>query len=113
MRLWTLQKIMLLACLPVISAQNVQAGAFQQTSVTITGTEEKPAPVKQSGWHELRGSLDREPVYLMIEKLGRRQVAGYLFDRKGNKQYIYGEWFKNELQIYNQANKRLTIILPE
>ncbi len=104
---------MLLGCLPVISSQNVQASAFQQASVTITRTEEKPAPVKQTVWHELRGSLDRKPVYLMVEKLGRRQVAGYLFDGKGNKQYIYGEWFKNELQVYNQSNKKLTIILPE
>jgi hypothetical protein len=97
----------------VISGQKVHANEFQQANVTISRTEKKPARVNQPDRYELRGSLNRKPVYLIVEKIGQQQVAGYLFDGKGNRKYIYGEWFKNELQVYDQSNKRLTIILTK
>lgn len=64
-------------------------------------------------WIELHGSLDKRYVYLMLEKTGKREVAGYLFDGKGKPVYVYGEWFKGQLQVYDQSKKRLTILLDE
>jgi hypothetical protein len=112
MGLWTIQKIMLLVCLVVIYGQKVHANEFQQANVTISRTEKKPAKVNKPERYELRGSLNREPVYLIVEKAGPQQVVGYLFDGEGNKKYIYGEWFKNSLQVYDQSNQRFTIVLP-
>lgn len=62
-------------------------------------------------WHELHGSINSRYVYLMVKKTGQRDITGYLFDAKGNKQYVYGEWFNRQLLIYDQANNRLNVIL--
>jgi hypothetical protein len=64
-------------------------------------------------WVELHGSLNKQYVYLIVEKTGKRDVAGYLFDGKGNHSYVYGEWFNGQLQIYDQSNKSLTIMLHD
>ncbi|MGR9052075.1 MAG: hypothetical protein ACU84J_05450 [Gammaproteobacteria bacterium] len=66
---------------------------------------------KKNGWHELYGSLDRHYVYLIVKKTGHRDIEGYLYDGRGDKKYIYGEWFNNQLQIYDQSNKRMTVLL--
>jgi hypothetical protein len=64
-------------------------------------------------WVELHGSLNKQYVYLIVEKTGKRDVAGYLFDGKGNHSYVYGEWFNGQLQVYDQSNKSLTIMLHD
>jgi hypothetical protein len=64
-------------------------------------------------WVELHGSLNKQYVYLIVEKTGKRDIAGYLFDGKGNHSYVYGEWFNGQLQIYDQSNKSLTIMLHD
>ncbi|CCE21732.1 MULTISPECIES: hypothetical protein [Methylotuvimicrobium] len=66
---------------------------------------------KKDQWHELHGSLNNRYVFLIVKKTGARDVTGYLFDGKGNKKYIYGEWFNRNLQVYDQSNKLLNIIL--
>lgn len=66
---------------------------------------------KKDQWHELHGSLNNRYVFLIVKKTGTRDVTGYLFDGKGNKRYIYGEWFNRNLQVYDQSNKLLNIIL--
>lgn len=67
----------------------------------------------QRRWVELHGSLNKQYVYLIVEKTGKRDVAGYLFDGKGNHSYVYGEWFNDQLQVYDQSNKSLTILLHD
>jgi hypothetical protein len=98
--------------------QEMIAGELLQTELTILKTEKKSAKHTgdKAGWHELRGSLNRKPVYLIVEKIGHQrsmpqQVAGYLFDKKGKRKYIYGEWYKDELQVYDKENKRHIILL--
>ncbi|WP_404358950.1 hypothetical protein [Methylotuvimicrobium sp. KM1] len=66
---------------------------------------------KKDKWHELHGSLDNRYVFLIVKKTGTRDVTGYLFDGKGNKKYVYGEWFNRNLQVYDQSNKLLNILL--
>lgn len=68
---------------------------------------------QQRRWIELHGSLNKQYVYLIVEKTGKRDIAGYLFDGKGNHTYVYGEWFNGQLQVYDQANKNLTIMLHD
>lgn len=68
---------------------------------------------KNRRWYELRGYLNTKPVYMIVEKTGNRLIAGYLFDGKGNRTYIYGEWFRGELQVYDPNNTRLTILLSQ
>jgi hypothetical protein len=68
---------------------------------------------QQRRWIELHGSLNKQYVYLIVEKMGKRDIAGYLFDGKGNHTYVYGEWFNGQLQVYDQANKNLTIMLHD
>lgn len=69
-------------------------------------------PIK-NGWYELYGVLNRNYVYLLVEKIGNHQVAGYLFDNKESGEYVYGEWFKGYLQVYDQSNNNLTIIIND
>jgi hypothetical protein len=64
-------------------------------------------------WVELHGSLNKQYVYLIVEKTGKRDIAGYLFDGKGSPTYVYGEWFNGQLQVYDQSNKNLTIMLHD
>lgn len=64
-------------------------------------------------WYELHGTLNSNYVYLLVERTSDQQVVGYLFDGKGNEKYIYGEWFKGQLQVYDKFNQRLTIIINE
>ncbi|NOT84086.1 MAG: hypothetical protein HOP02_04730 [Methylococcaceae bacterium] len=61
--------------------------------------------------YELHGSLNSKYVYLVVEKTGDRQIVGYLFDGKGKKKYIYGEWLNQTLQIYDSSNTRSTVVL--
>ena len=68
----------------------------------------KPA---QKKWHELHGSLNNRYVYLVVKKTGTKDITGYLFDGKGKKEYVYGEWFDQQLLIYDQSNNRLNVLL--
>lgn len=60
---------------------------------------------------EFHGSINNQSVYLILEKSGKRDVVGYLFDGKGQKKYVYGEWINNSLQIYDPNNKKSTVLL--
>tara|TARA_R110002073_G_scaffold331662_1_gene516705 strand:- start:4059 stop:4451 length:393 start_codon:yes stop_codon:yes gene_type:complete len=62
-------------------------------------------------WHSLNGNLNGNDVFLYVRKNKYRQITGYLFDNGGSTQYIYGEWNKDYLQIYDQSNQLLTVIL--
>lgn len=64
-------------------------------------------------WHELYGYLNKNYVYLLVEKIGDRQIAGYLFDNKGMGEYVYGEWFKGYLQVYDQSHNNWIITINE
>lgn len=72
----------------------------------------KVKPIK-NGWYELYGVLNRNYVYLLVEKIGNHQIAGYLFDNKDDGKYVYGEWFNGYLQVYDQSNNNLTIIVND
>lgn len=118
MRHCAIRKIIILVIFMACVRQEIQADEFLQTDLIISRTEKKPAKTiaNKTEWHELRGSLNRKPVYLIVEKIGQQQskpqqVAGYLFDKKGRKKYIYGEWYKDEMQIYDKENKRHIILL--
>ena len=101
----------------LMSSQIVKADEMLRTSVSFSEAEPaSSAPAKKivkpkSHWYELRGSLNREYVYLIVKKTGQRQIEGYLFDSRGNRKFIYGEWFNRELQIYDRSNKRHIVIL--
>jgi hypothetical protein len=97
----------------LIPGQYAQANDFHQATVTINEIEKKPAHIGGRTWCEIRGSLNRSPVYLIVQKAGQQQVTGYLFDKAGGKRYIYGEWYNNELQLYDTSKKRLNVILPK
>jgi hypothetical protein len=77
------------------------------------GGRESGYKSQKGPWVELHGSLNKQYVYLIVEKTGKRDIVGYLFDGKGNHSYVYGEWFKGQLQVYDQTNKRLTILLDD
>lgn len=85
----------------------------KEVNVVIRKSHDGRAKTHEKNWYEVHGNLNKAPVYLILEKVGKQQIAGYLFDGKGNKKYIYGEWFKNVLQVYDQSNTRLTILLSD
>jgi hypothetical protein len=87
------------------------ANELLPVNITISKHEKTPMSINAGSFIELHGSLNGNPVYLMVEKTGKQQIAGYLFDGHGNSQYIYGEWFEDQLQVFDEANKRLMIIL--
>jgi hypothetical protein len=64
---------------------------------------------------QLQGYINNKYVYLIVEKQkdNDQQVVGYMFDKSGNKKYVYGEWVNNSLQIYEPSNKRSTVQLTE
>lgn len=63
--------------------------------------------------YELHGVVNQQYVYMIVEKTGKNDVVGYLFDGKGNKKYIYGEWVNKQLQIFDPSNKKLTVSLED
>lgn len=65
--------------------------------------------------YEIHGYLNKQYVYLIVEKTGERDIAGYMFDSKGNRKYVYGEWFDKSIQIYGPGptGKSLTILPSE
>lgn len=62
-------------------------------------------------WHQLNGNLNGNDVFLYVKKNKYRQITGYLINHAGQTEYIYGEWYKDHLQIYDQSNQLLTVIL--
>lgn len=100
---------------------NGSAQTIQLAGITFSESESpaiKPKSMtkpelktKKDQWHELHGNLNNRYVFLIVKKTGARDVTGYLFDGKGNKKYVYGEWFNRNLQVYDQSNKLLNIIL--
>ena len=114
------QKILVVALvLGLMPCKVVQADQLLRASVNFTEAEpHSSSPVKtivkqKTHWHELHGSLNREYVYLIVKKTGQRQIEGYLFDGRGNKKFVYGEWFNKELQVYDRSKKRLIVILND
>ena len=89
-----------------ITFSESKSPAIKPKSMTKPGLK-----TKKDQWNELHGSLNNRYVFLIVKKNGARDVTGYLFDGKGNKKYIYGEWFNRNLQVYDQSNKLLNIIL--
>lgn len=61
--------------------------------------------------YELQGYLNKQYVYLIVEKTGDKQIVGYVFDGTGNKKYVYGEWVNKTLQIYDPSNTKSTVSL--
>lgn len=75
-------------------------------------TKRKELKPKNGKWYELHGNLNNRYVFLIVKKkTGTRDITGYLFDGKGNKKYVYGEWVNRNMQLYDQSNKLLNIIL--
>jgi len=101
---------LVIAAIPVL-AENLWFTSVEINEITPTLKLNKTD--NKHRFYELRGYLNTLPVYLVVEKTGNRQIAGYLFDGKGKQTYIYGEWFKGELQVYDPTNTRLTIILSQ
>ncbi|MEQ1558279.1 MAG: hypothetical protein ABL933_04990 [Methyloglobulus sp.] len=111
---FSVKEALVLVCFFGIFALKSQAdGELLPTNITISKHDKTPLAVNQKPWIELHGSVNGKPVYLMVEKTDDQHIAGYLFDASGNKHYVYGEWFNNQLQVYDQANKRLTVLLYE
>ena len=93
------------------AAKDVVPASVEINKRSVPRKSEAVKPKSQS--FELRGYLNTQPVYLILEKAGGRQVVGYLFDSKGRQQYVYGEWIKDQLQLYDTAKTRLNVILNQ
>jgi hypothetical protein len=65
--------------------------------------------------YELHGYVNNKYVYLIVEKAkaNGQQVVGYMFDGKGKKKYVYGEWVNKTLQIYEPSSKKSTVLLND
>ncbi|MGH8559427.1 MAG: hypothetical protein ACRESZ_18660 [Methylococcales bacterium] len=62
---------------------------------------------------QLSGSFNKQYVYLILEKIGNNELAGYLYDGKGGCTYVYGEWYRGQLQVYDPSKGRLNVIVYE
>ena len=95
--------------MPPIRAE--QPTKYQLGSKELSNAN-KISPAKQ---FQLHGYINNKYVYLVLEKLktNDQQVVGYMFDKKGNKKYVYGEWVNNTLQVYEPSNKRSTVLLSD
>lgn len=67
--------------------------------------------VEKPKQYELHGIMNKQYVYMIVEKTGKNDITGYIFDGKGKKQYIYGEWVNNQLQVYDPSNKKFAVTL--
>ncbi len=94
------------------------AKAIKSTPIKTTSTLNKKSLTAQTNTnqpkqYELHGRINNKYVYLVIEKTKDNQVTGYLFDGKGKKKYIYGEWSNNTLQIYDTSKSKSTVTFED
>lgn len=70
------------------------------------------AKLTPNKWYEVNGVLNQNYVYLVVENTRKNQISGYLFN--GNQsEYVYGEWFKDYLQVFDQSNNSLIILVND
>lgn len=68
---------------------------------------------EQPSQYQLQGYVNKQYVYLVVEKAKAddQQVVGYMFDGKGNKKYVFGEWVNNTLQVYEPSKAKGSSVL--
>jgi len=58
---------------------------------------------------DIDGYVDKKYVYAIVDVEDERYVTGYLYDRKGNKEYVYGEFAYGALYVYDKKGKMYVI----
>lgn len=92
-------------------SQIAEADDLTIADITFSKNKVNPIKAKKKRWLEYRGSLNKQPVYLMLEKTKYDLLAGYLFDGKGDSRYVYGELVKNRLQLYDTKKASFSVLL--
>lgn len=109
--------------LATVEFNEIEADVKQKIKQKAKESKSKKAKIKKSSmyqrikkkgnWYEINGYLNRKYVYLIVKKTGNNHIEGYLYDGKGNKRFVYGEWFRQQLQVYDTDRQRFTVILNE
>lgn len=58
---------------------------------------------------DIDGNVGSKYVQAIVDVEDDRYVTGYLYDRKGNKEYIYGEFAYGALHVYDKKGKMYVI----
>ena len=92
--------------------QSTKAPLLNNRVTKIYKLSKTKAKLTPNNWYEVNGVLNQHYVYLVIENTRKNQISGYLFN--GNQsEYVYGEWVKDYLQVYDQSNNRLMILVND
>lgn len=58
---------------------------------------------------DIDGNVGNKYVQAIVDVEDERYVTGYLYDRKGNKEYVYGEFAYGALYVYDKKGKMYVI----